>query len=92
LPTILGAAFAISSLRALTVLAPFGGNLAASPLPTLLMLIAVFGIGLLLSMSLFGVALAHVMSAAVAARLGQAAALVMACASMALGGYWVLIG
>jgi hypothetical protein len=90
LPTILGAAFAISSLRALTMLAPFGGSLAASPLPTLLMLIAVFGVGILLSMSLFGVALARVMSAAVAARLGQAAALVMACASMLFGGYWVL--
>jgi nickel/cobalt exporter len=92
LPTILGAAFAISSVRALTMLAPFGGSLAASPLPTLLMLIAVFGVGILLSMSLFGVALARVMSAAVAARLGQAAALVMACASMALGGYWILVG
>jgi nickel/cobalt exporter len=88
LPTILGAAFAISSVRALTMLAPFGGSLAASPLSTL-MLIAVFGVGILLSMSLFGVALARVMSAAVAARLGQAAALVMACASMALGGYWI---
>jgi hypothetical protein len=90
LPTILGAAFAISSLRALTMLAPFGDGLAASPLSTLLILIAVFGVGILLSMSLFGVALARVMSAAAAARLGQAAAIVMAVASMALGGYWVM--
>src|SRR5262245_12172952 len=90
LPTILGAAFAISSLRALTMLAPFGGSLSASPLPTLLLLIAVFGVGILLSMSLFGVALARVMSAAVAARLGQAAALVMASGSIVLGGYWIL--
>jgi hypothetical protein len=30
------------------------------------------------------------MSAAVAARLGRAAAIVMACASVALGSYWVL--
>lgn len=89
LPTILGAAFAISSLRALTMLAPFGGNLAASPLSTLLVLIAVFGLGILLSMSLFGVALARLMSAAVAARLGQAAALLMAAASIALGSYWI---
>jgi hypothetical protein len=92
LPTILGAAFAISSLRALTMLAPFGGNLAASPLSTLLVLIAVFGLGILLSMSLFGVALARLMSAAVAARLGQAAALLMATASIALGAYWVVGG
>ena len=91
LPTVIGAAFAISSLRALTLLAPFGTGLAASPLSMLLMLIAIFGVGILLSMSLFGVALARVMSAAVTARLGQAAAILMACASIALGGYWVLV-
>ena len=90
LPTILGAAFAISSLRALTMLAPFGEGLAASPLSTLLLLIAIFGIGILLSMSLFGVAFARLMSAAIAARLGQAAAVIMACASILLGGYWIL--
>jgi nickel/cobalt transporter (NicO) family protein len=90
LPTILGAAFAISSLRALTLLAPFGEGLASSPLPTLLLLIAVFGAGILLSMSLFGVAFARVLSAAIAARLGRASAVVMACASMLLGAYWVM--
>jgi nickel/cobalt exporter len=89
LPTIIGAAFAVSSLRALTILAPFGEGIAASPLSTLLLLIGVFGIGILLSMSLFGVAFARVMSAAVAARLGQAAALLMAVASIALGVYWI---
>ena len=54
------------------------------------MLIAVFAVGILISMSLFGVAFARLMSAAVAARLGQAAAIFMACASILLGGYWVL--
>ena len=54
------------------------------------MLIAVFAVGILLSMSLFGVAFARLMSAAVAARLGRAAAIVMACASVALGSYWML--
>jgi nickel/cobalt transporter (NicO) family protein len=88
-PTILGAAFAVSSLRALTMLAPFGEGMAASPLPTLLLLIAVFGVGILISMSLFGVAFARVMSAAVAARLGQAAGILMAVASISLGMYWV---
>ena len=87
LPTILGAAFAVSSLRALTMLAPFGERIGASPLSTLLALIAVFGVGILLSMSLFGVAFARLMSAAIAARLGQAAAIIMACASMAFGVY-----
>jgi len=90
LPTIIGAAFAVSSLRALTMLAPFGTGLAASPLPTLLMLIGVFGLGILISMSLFGVAFARVMSAAVTARLGQIAALLMAGASIALGIYWIV--
>jgi nickel/cobalt exporter len=89
-PTILGAAFAVSSLRALTLLAPFGGDVSSSPLTTLLLLIAVFGIGILLSMSLFGVAFARLMSAAVAARLGQAAALLMASASITLGVFWVV--
>jgi nickel/cobalt transporter (NicO) family protein len=89
-PTVLGAAFAISSLRALTLLAPFGQGITDSPLPTLLVLIAVFGVGILLSMSLFGVAFARLMSAAVAARLGQAAAGIMAFASIGLGCFWVL--
>jgi hypothetical protein len=40
-------------------------------------------------MSLFGVAFARLMSVAIAARLGQAAAIVMACASMAFGVYWI---
>jgi hypothetical protein len=44
----------------------------------------------MLSMSLFGVAFARIMSAAVAARLGQAAAVVMACTSMALGVFWII--
>jgi hypothetical protein len=90
LPTILGAAFAISSLRALTMLTPFGGGLAASSLPTLLLLIVVFGVGILLSMSLFGVAFARLMSAAVAVRLGKSAALLMAAASILLGTFWIV--
>lgn len=89
LPTIIGAAFAVSSLRALTLLAPFGDRLGAAPLSLLLVLIAVFAAGILLSMSLFGVALARAMSAATAARLGQAAALLMAVTSILLGGFWI---
>ena len=54
-----------------------------------LALIVVFGAGILLSMSLFGVALARAMSAATAARLGQAAALLMAVTSIVLGGFWI---
>jgi nickel/cobalt exporter len=90
LPTILGAAFAVSSLRALTLLAPFGDGLSGSPLPMLLTLIGVFAVGILLSMSLFGVAFARLLSAAVAARLGRAAAAIMAVASIGLGLFWMV--
>jgi hypothetical protein len=90
LPTIVGAAFAVSSLRALTMLAPFGDSVGAAPLSMLLVLIVVFAIGILISMSLFGVAFARVMSAAVAARLGQGAALLMSAASIALGVFWIV--
>jgi hypothetical protein len=89
LPTLVGAAFALSSVRALTMLAPFGDRLGQAPLATLLILIVVFGLGILLSMSLFGVAFARVMSAAAAARLGQAAGLFMALTSIALGVFWI---
>jgi hypothetical protein len=90
LPTILGAAFAISSLRALTMLAPFGEGMAASPLSTLLLLIGVFGVGILISMSLFGVAFARLMSAAISRRLGKLAAVSMAAASIGLGVFWIV--
>ena len=90
LPTIVGAAFALSSLRALTALAPFGDRAAGVPLLTLLLLIGVFGAGILISMSLFGVAFARAMSAAAAARLGQAAALLMALTSIGFGVFWVV--
>jgi hypothetical protein len=90
LPTIIGAAFAVSSLRALTLLAPFGDRIGAAPLPMLLGLISVFAAGILLSMSLFGVAFAGFMSARVVARLGRIAGGAMALSSVALGVYWIL--
>ena len=85
----MGAVFAISSLRALSTLAPFGGSLGVS-LPLLLVLIALFAVGILMSMSLFGVALARTLSTRVVARLGRGAAMLMAVASMGLGAYWIL--
>jgi nickel/cobalt transporter (NicO) family protein len=90
LPTMLGAAFAVSSLRALVALAPFGGHAIARPLPVLLGLIVVFAAGILLSMSLFGVALARMMTVRVVARLGQGAAGLMGVSSIALGVFWIL--
>jgi len=89
LPTIIGAAFAISSLRALTLLEGFGGRAAAAPLPLVLGLVTVFALGILLSMSLFGVALARLLSARALQRISAVAALAMALASMALGVFWI---
>ena len=90
LPTIIGAAFAISSLRALTLLDGFGEGIAAAPLPLVLGLVAVFALGILISMSLFGVALARLMSARALQRVSSVAAGVMAVASIALGVFWIL--
>jgi len=89
LPTLIGAAFAVSSLRALTVLAPFGDRLGGAPVPMLLGLIVVFAAGILLSMSLFGVAFAGLMTARLVARLGRAAGVAMALSSIALGVFWI---
>ena len=89
-PTIVGAAFAISSLRALTLLAPFGGQADSGSLISLLTIVAMFSVGILLSMSLFGVAFARLMSAPAILRLGRTAAVAMATASIALGSYWVV--
>lgn len=88
-PSLVGAAFAVSSLRALTLLAPFGQDAAAADFPLLLTLIAFFGVGILLSMSLFGVALARVLSTRAVVRLGRMAGTVVGLGSIAFGVYWI---
>ena len=45
LPTMIGAAFAVSSLRALAMLTPFGDRLGTAPLTCCLSLIVVFAVG-----------------------------------------------
>jgi fucose permease len=57
---------------------------------TPLALIGVFAVGILLSMSLFGIAFARVMSARAIQRLGRAAGVLMAVASIALGVFWIV--
>lgn len=89
LPAIMGAVFAVSSLRALTLLQPFGGAASGMAVPALLLLVAVFGAGILLSMSLFGVLLARVLSLGAIQTVGRAAAGLVAIASIALGIYWI---
>ena len=90
LPTMIGAAFAVSSLRALAMLTPFGAGLGSAPLPVLLALIAVFAAGILVSMSLFGVALAGVLSTRALARVGHGAGALVGVSSVLLGVAWVV--
>jgi hypothetical protein len=85
----MGAVFAASSLRALMLLQPFGADARAVALPGLLLLIVLFGLGILLSMSVFGVILARVLSIRAVERFGRAAAAVVALASVGLGLYWI---
>jgi nickel/cobalt transporter (NicO) family protein len=90
LPTIIGAAFAISSVRALAMLTPFGASVGAAPLPFLAVLIGVFAVGILLSMSLFGVALARILSARALERVGQGAGILVGVSSIVLGLAWIV--
>jgi len=90
LPTMIGAAFAVSSLRALAMLTPFGDRLGSAPLPLLLVLITVFAVGILMSMSLFGVALARVLSTRALDRIGAGASLLVGASSVVLGVAWIV--
>ncbi len=88
-PTVIGAAFAVSSLRALAMLTPFGTDLGSEPLPLLLALIGMFAAGILLSMSLFGVMLAGVLSRRALRRVGSGAGALVGVSSIVLGVLWV---
>jgi len=90
LPTMIGAAFAVSSLRALAMLTPFGADLGTAPLPLLVTLIAVFACGILVSMSLFGVALARLLSMRALERIGHGAGALVGVSSVVLGVAWVI--
>ena len=90
LPTMIGAAFAVSSLRALAMLTPFGADLGAAPLPLLLALILVFAVGILASMTLFGVVLAGVLSLRTIERVGHGAGALIGASSVILGVAWVV--
>jgi hypothetical protein len=89
-PTLMGAVFAVSSLRMLMLLTPFEADLGGLALPALLALITLFGVGILISMSLFGVVLARVLALRTIERLGHLAGAVVASASILLGVYWIL--
>jgi hypothetical protein len=90
IPTLVGAAFAVSSLRALAMLMPFGADLGNAPLPLLLGLIVVFAVGILCSMVLFGVVLAGVLSTRALHRVGHGAGALVGVSSVLLGIAWVV--
>ncbi len=90
LPTLIGAAFAVSSLRALAMLTPFGDELGTAPLPVLVTLIGVFAAGILMSMSLFGVILAGVLSTRTLGRVGHGAGALVGVSSVVLGVAWLV--
>jgi len=89
MPIVIGALFAVSSLRAIMLLQPFSPEAQALALPALLGLVALFGVGVLLSMSLFGVLLARVLSLKAVSAIGRTAAGLVAVSSILLGAYWL---
>ena len=89
MPVVVGALFAVSSLRAIMLLQPFSPAAQALALPALLALVALFGVGVLMSMSIFGVLLARVLSFNALSAIGRTAAGAVAVASLLLGAYWM---
>ena len=88
---VLGAVFAVSGLRALTLLAPTLHGSATRSFVMLIYLVAVFAVGILLSMSLFGIVLTRLLGSPFVIRtVGRSAAAITALASIGLGIYWVM--
>jgi hypothetical protein len=91
LPGFLGAVFAVSGLRALIVSLPlWDAPAGADHFWSLLFLVTVFALGILLSMSLFGIVLAHTLAARqMTGRVARISAAVTALGSLMLGVYWI---
>ena len=92
-PGILGAVFAVSGLARADddgALRRRGHRRACRVTRTLLYLIAVFAVGIVISMSLFGVVLSRVLGSVWLARhVGRGAAVLTAVASIGFGVYWI---
>jgi hypothetical protein len=91
LPSVVGAVFAMSGLRALVLSLPLwstpGG---ADHFWSLLFLVAIFALGILMSMSLFGIVLAHTLAARrMTGQLARFSAAATAVGSLALGLFWI---
>jgi nickel/cobalt transporter (NicO) family protein len=91
LPGMLGAVFAVSGLRALMLSLPLwnaaGG---ANHIGSLLFFVSIFAIGILMSMSLFGIILAHTLAdRRMTGHVARFSAAATALGSFALGIYWI---
>lgn len=85
----MGAVFATSGLRALMLSLPLWNSSGA--FGVLLLLVTVFALGILISMSLFGIVLAHMLNARrMTGHVTRLAAAATAFGSLALGVYWIL--
>ena len=88
LPGVMGAVFAVSGLRALILSLPLWHG--EHRLGMLLFLVALFAIGILTSMSLFGIVLAHTLDTKrLTGHVARFAAATTAVGSLALGLYWI---
>jgi hypothetical protein len=91
LPGVLGAVFAVSGLRALILSLPLWSSTgSANHFWSLLFLVTIFAIGILMSMSLFGIVLAHTLAdRRMTGRVARFSAAATALSSLALGVYWI---
>jgi nickel/cobalt exporter len=91
LPGLLGALFAISGLRALILSLPLWNTPGGTPhFGALLFLVTIFALGILMSMSLFGIVLAHALAdRRMTGQVARFSAAATALGSLALGTYWI---
>ena len=88
LPGVMGAVFAVSGLRALMLSLPLWN--AEHRIGMLLFLVTLFALGILTSMSLFGIVLAHTLDTKrMTGQVARIAAAATAAGSLALGLYWI---
>ena len=91
LPGVLGAVFAVSGLRALILSLPLWNTPGSTNhFWSLLFLVTIFALGILMSMSLFGIVLAHTLAdRRMTGHVARLSAAATAVGSLALGIYWI---
>jgi nickel/cobalt exporter len=88
LPGVMGAVFAVSGLRALLLSLPMWNS--SHAFGQLFLLVVLFALGILASMSLFGIVLAHTLDVRrMTGQVARVAAAATAIGSLGLGIYWI---